>query len=169
MTTTSSVPPNTRASSPWRTARYSQTPRSCSTTPQAFLLSNLCACPDCGVSGQRPAGRSKVQLLAGAAGLHQGHQHPPGVPSHQHPAGPPDLQGPEGSNGHPQGQSQTQSCSQPVWLPRASINFADFLFPSVFLQYQRHQRWGALRLPRPCSGVWWGRQPGQDQRVCNSR
>lgn len=62
------------------------------------------AFPGCGVSCQRPAGRSKVHLLAGAAGLHQGYQHPPDFPSHQHLAGPPDLQGPEGSNGHAQSE-----------------------------------------------------------------
>lgn len=68
--------------------------------------------PDCGVSGQRSAGLQKLHLLAGAARLHQGHQHPPALPTHQHPARSPDLQGPERSHGHTQGRglSLTRTC-----------------------------------------------------------
>lgn len=60
--------------------------------------------PDCGVTGQRSAGLQKLHLLAGAARLHQGHQHPPALSAHQHPARSPDLQGPERSHGHTQGR-----------------------------------------------------------------
>lgn len=167
-TTTSSVPPNTRASSPWRTERYSQTPPP-HTHTQAFLLSNLCLLVQVVVSlvNGRPGAQrfsyspvlqdftkaTNIRLAFLRTNTLLGHliskaQRDPTVTRRVSP-----------------GRRPAVSLSG---FPRVSINFSDFVFPAVFLQYQRHQRWGALRLPRPCSGVWWGRLPGQDQRVRNS-
>lgn len=69
---------------------------------------------DCGVSGQRPAGLQKLHVLAGAAGLHKGHQHPLALPANQHPVGSPDIQGAERPYCHTQGECSSH------WQPLAA-------------------------------------------------
>lgn len=64
---------------------------------------------DCGVSGQWSAGFQKLHVLAGAAGLHQGYQHPLALPAHQHPASSPDIQGAERPHCHTQGEGLSHS------------------------------------------------------------
>lgn len=176
-TTTRFAPQNTRASFPWRTERYNNILYLCTfgtitNTKSCEMNEYMRFCPDCGVSGQRPARFKKVHLLAGAAGLHQGHQHPPELPSHQHPAGPPDLQGPEGPNRHTQGEPcmEVQSgCVAPSSLSDLMKHrwYCIFLifFLTVLLQHQRHQRRWTLCLPRPRPGVWRGTHPGQNTQV----
>lgn len=117
--------------------------------------------PDCGVSGQRSAGLQKLHLLAGAARLHQGHQHPPALPAHQHPARSPDLQGPERSHGHTQGRDL--SLYGLIWTcPAVRLLLPDSgkdKFTSV------HQQLTAAHSPSPsCSHTCHGLMPGLSVR-----
>lgn len=116
MMMTRSAPLNTLGLSLWRMERYDII--SCATF--WVLKNNLCdinvCCPDCGVSGQWPAGVQKLHLLASAARLHKGHQHPPAFSPHQHPVRTLDLQGPERSHRHTQGEAQTSQINTKMEL-----------------------------------------------------
>lgn len=174
MTMTSSVAQNTHASSPWRTERYNKILRSCLTWSQAFLLWNKCMLVQIVVSlvNGRPGAQrftyspvlqdftkaTNIRLTFLRTNTLLGHliskaQRDPTVTRRV-------------SRAH----DLTQTCRPAIRLSsflESRFNF-QFFFLAVLLQYQRHQRRWTLCLPRPCSCVRWGQQPGQNKQVHNT-
>lgn len=114
--------------------------------------------PDCGVSGQWSAGVQKLHVLASAARLHKGHQHPPAFPPHQHAARPPDLQGPERSHCHTQGEAHTLqthtgvSCWETL-VVKPNSQLCTTCILASFLLTQTHWSAPSCSHVRPCQGL----------------
>lgn len=58
-----------------------------------LLIIPLLVLSDLRVSRERSSRIEELRLLSGAAGIHQGHKHPPALFTDQHTAGASDLQG----------------------------------------------------------------------------
>lgn len=81
-------------------------PRSLEIRHSWYLLSSSSPLSDRGVLGERSSRGHELLLLAGAEGVHQGHQHQAALPENQHSAGTPDGQGAPRPHSHPQGKTK---------------------------------------------------------------